>query len=382
MKKKVLFIASVSGFLENFEIENIINWINLDYEVYVAANYTGNIVGVKKGDLKLNKIKIKKIKLNLTRNPLSVDNFKSFKILYELDKKLKFDIIDCHTPIGGILGRTLKIFNSQKYLIYTAHGFHFYKKGPIKNWLLYYPIEYLMSFFTDTLITINNEDYKLAKDKFKATQNIKIPGVGLNVSKISDLKVDKVVERSKLGIKNDQIVLVSVGELSSRKNHEIVIKALGEIQDLKLIYLIAGEGKDKNKYLDLIKKYKLEKNIFLLGHREDIIRLCKISDIFIHPSRREGLGMAALEGMAAGLPLIASDINGIKDYAKNNITGINIDPLDKKGFKTAIIELSKNKELREKYSLNNLKKVKEYDISATQKIMKRLYKEINKKINY
>ncbi|MCJ8341349.1 MAG: glycosyltransferase [Cetobacterium sp.] len=364
--KKIIIIASLSSFINQFEKNNIKLLKELNYKIYIGANDLQNLKKIE--DINI-------FNIPLTRFPLSFGNIKGMYKLIKFIKKNNIDIIDCHTPTGGVLGRIIgKIL--KKKVIYTAHGFHFFKKGPILNWIIYFPIEYILSFFTDILITINNEDYKLANKFFKTKYILKIPGVGLNIKKFLNFDCNIRYERKKMGITEKDIVLISIGELSSRKNHSRVIKALGELQKTNIYYLIIGEGKSKKKYENLIKKNKLEQNVFLLGKKSNIEYFCKISDIIIHPSIREGLGIAALEGMASGLPLIASNINGIKDYAINKKTGYNINPKNIEEIKKAIIDLAENPVLRKKYGKYNQKKVKEFDIKKTSEIMYSLYKNL------
>jgi glycosyltransferase involved in cell wall biosynthesis len=374
--KKVLFISSVAGFLESFEIDNITNLVNLGFEVHVAAN-NFNVISMENFKTpKLDALNIKRINIPFTRFPISIENIKGFYHLFKLNQAENFFLIDCHTPTGGVVGRLLGWIGCVKEVFYTAHGFHFYKGAGKVNWLLYYPIEYLLSFLTTTLITINEEDFLLSKKNLKARNVIKIPGVGLDTAKFRDYEINNEIERVNLKIKSSNIVLLSVGELSARKNHQIIIKALGKLNDKNIIYLIVGEGGLLNEYVDLIKQEKLERNVLLLGVRNDIPKLCKIADIFVHPSIREGLGIAALEGMASGLPLIVSDINGIKDYAKDNITGMNVSPFDQAGFALAIKKLSQNSSLRKEYGDVNQELAKKFDQVETNFIMNSIYQKL------
>ena len=307
-----------------------------------------------------------------------LQHMKSYKQLDYLMKKRKYDFIHCHTPIAGAIARLVAHKNNIK-VIYTAHGFHFFKGAPIQNWVLYYPIEKFLAKYTDILITINKEDYCRAKT-FKAKKVEYIPGVGVDIEKFKNCKVDVDKKKEELGIPKDAKILLSVGELSKRKNHEVVIKALSLIKNKNLVYIIAGSGGLKEQYIKLSKKLELDHQIILLGNRTDIPELCKISDIFIHPSIREGLGIAPLEAMASGLPLISSNVNGIKDYAKNGITGYCIKPNDVHGLASAIIKLITSPELSEKYSHNNSKECVKFGINNTSNIMKYIYNNLKGEI--
>src|SRR5699024_9702226 len=103
--------------------------------------------------------------------------------LQKLANSESYDIVHTQSPIGGALCRLAFRKNRKRgtKIIYQAHGFHFYKGGPISNWIFFYPIEKVCSYFTDTLITINHEDYELAKKKFHAKEVVYVPGVGIDL---------------------------------------------------------------------------------------------------------------------------------------------------------------------------------------------------------
>ena len=367
MRKKAMIIATVYSFVSHFEKNDIKILQELGYEIVVASNYEEY-----KGELE--DLDIEKLDIPFTRNPVSLKNMKAFSKLNKYLKENKIDLIHCHTPVGGVAGRILGRWNKIPRIIYTAHGFHFFDGAPKINWLIYYPIEKILSKFTDTLITINKEDYERAK-AFYAKNVEYIPGVGIDVEKIQSVKVDKEQKRKELGLSMDDIILLSVGELSSRKNHITPIRALAEINNKNIKYLIAGKGPLENYFKEETEKLGLQEQVKLLGYRKDIYELCNISDIYIFPSQREGLGLAGLEGMTAGLPLVSSYINGIKDYTENEKTGYCVERFDIQGFKEGIEKLAKDNKMRIKIGKYNQEIVKKYDLKNIEKIMRRIYKK-------
>ena len=392
-KKKVLVIASVASMIQQFNIPNIKLLQSLGYDVDVATNFenpgTISVDKSKKLIELLDGMGVDCYQIDFNRN---VFNLKSVVCAYKQLKKVfsnkavplnvkhnnleKYAFTHCHSPIGGVIGRLV----AKKYKvrsIYTAHGFHFYKGAPFKNWLIYYPIEKFFSRFTDTLITINKEDYERAKDNFSAKKVIQIPGAGVDTIKFESCEVNVLEKRKELGIPGDAFVLLSIGELNDNKNQKVVIEAVNKINKPDIFYLLVGRGNKYQELNKLIKSYSQEKNIRLLGYRTDTDELCKIGDCFVHPSLREGLGLAPLEAMASGLPLISSYVGGIKDYTQNGKTGYClIDPLNDDDMVNAIQSMYKDKRFRKKCSIYNQKKAKEYDISKTNEIMKWVYKEM------
>ena len=205
----------------------------------------------------------------------------------------KYAFIHCHNPISGIISR-LAAKKSNTKIIYTAHGFHFYKGAPVKNWILFYPIEKLCSLYTDVLITINKEDYKLAKNKFYARKIVYIPGIGIDISKFQNVQINKDELKKELGLPKEGFILLSVGELNKNKNHSVVIKALSELGRKDIHYIIAGVGSLKNELEKLAIEKNIEDQVHFLGYRTDIDKIYQIADVFVFPSYREGLSVALM----------------------------------------------------------------------------------------
>lgn len=381
-KKKVLMLASVASMIDQFNMSNIDILLKIGYDVDVACNFgygstcsDEKIVELK---AKLKEKGIRCFQIDFTRSVMNLfQDGKAYKQVRKLVENNKYDLIHCHSPIGGVIGRIVAHETNTK-VIYTAHGFHFYEGGPKKNWFIYYPIEKALSKWTDVLITINKEDYNRAKKKFFAKETRYIPGVGVDVEKfemgLKNKQQNKKMKRAELGVSDNDFVLLSVGELQDRKNQRVVIEALHMLNNPNIYYWAVGKGELFPEYLEMIKKYGLEKNVFLLGFRTDIMELCNAADCFVHPSVREGLGIAPLEAMAGGLPLISSYVNGIKDYTENEVSGCCIiDPLSVTEMKKAIEKMYQDVEFRNRCGINNLETVKKFDIKNTNNIMQDIY---------
>lgn len=364
--KKALIIASVYGFIHHFERNDIKILQELGYEITVASNLNNY-----KNELE--NLNINLIHIPFQRNPFSLKNITAYKKLNEFLKKEKIDLIHCHTPIGGVIGRIVGHKNKVKNIIYTAHGFHFFKGAPLINWLLFYPIEKYLSKYTNILITINQEDYKRAQT-FYAEKVEYIPGVGIDTEMIRNIVVDKKKKREELGLTKDNIVLLSVGELSKRKNHITPIKALAQIKDNKnIFYLIAGVGPLENYLKEECKKLKIENQVKFLGFRKDIYELCKISDIYVFPSLQEGLPVALMEALCCNLPIICSDIRGNNDLVENEKNGFLVEN-NTKEYTKKINFLIKNS-FYKKIEINNSEILKKIEISNIQKQIKNIFKK-------
>lgn len=257
--------------------------------------------------------------ISFERSPLRIRNVRAYLELKRLIDTENYDIIHCHTPVGGILARFAARDARKKgvKVIYTAHGFHFYKGAPLLNWMFFYPVEWACSWWTDVLITINKEDYRLAKRRFHAKRTEYVHGVGINVSKFRDGLIDVEEKRRSLNLHKDDIMLLSVGELSKRKNHEVVIRAIAQLQIPQLKYFICGTGKLQEELTLLTDKLKLQKQVFLLGYRDDISELCQAADLYIFLSKQEGFPVAVMEAIACKTPVLCSDIGGSNDLMKD-----------------------------------------------------------------
>lgn len=383
MKEKVLILASVASMIDQFNIPNINLLQSLDYDVHVACNFekgsTCSLDKIMELKKKLDLMNVKIYQIDFTR---SVFDIKQDIIAYRQVKKImvdnKYKFIHCHSPIGGVVGRLACKFTKTK-CIYTAHGFHFYKGAPFKNWMIFYPIEKWLSRYTNVLITINQEDFERAKKKLKVKHIVYVPGIGINLKKFQFENLNQNTFRKEFGLMDDDIMLISVGELNVNKNHQIVIKALGEIKNPRIHYIVAGQGNRKQDLLNLAKEYKMEDRLHLLGFRNDIAKLYKESDIFIHPSFREGLSVAVMEAMACGLPCIVSNIRGNKDLIDKE-GGFLFELTKLSTLRHAIEELVKNKNLREKYGNYNEIKINSFSIDKIQKMMKDIYEMLGKEL--
>ncbi len=310
-----------------------------------------------------------------SRSPFSKENISAAKQLKKLIKNGKYDIVHTHTPNASVCVRLVcrKLRKKGLKVFYTAHGFHFYKGAPIFNWVIFYPIEWICSWITDVLITINKEDFERAKKKLHAKKVEYVPGVGIDTLKFQFNKEIRDKKRKELGVNEDDVVLLSVGELNKNKNHEVVIRALSKIQNMKIKYYVAGQGILKEYLQNIIDENGLQENIKLLGYRKDIPELCNAADIFVFPSKREGLGLAAIEAMSSGLPLITSHIHGIKDYSKDGVTGFTYDLKEPDTIIKELVRLVDDEGLRTQIGRHNVAVAQSYDKFVIEGYMKEIY---------
>ena len=313
--------------------------------------------------------------ISCSRSPLNKRNIAAVGEIKRIVSDGNYDIVHCHTPVAATCTRIAckELRKSGVKVIYTAHGFHFYKGAPIKNWLLYYPIEWLCAHWTDVLITINREDFEIAKKHMHAKRVKYVPGVGIDVKKFTGIQVDRTAKHREIGVPKDAIILLSVGELNENKNHAVIIKALAKLNDKNIHYVIAGTGNQKDELERLASSLGISNNVHLLGYRSDVFELYSIADVFAFPSIREGLPVAAMEAMAAGVPIVAANNRGTRDIFENGKSAIICNHDDVDGFVSAIQEMISNHEKRRTYATANMLAVRRYDMTTIQPEMRDIY---------
>ncbi len=367
-KKKVLFVATVvKTHIMPFHLPVLKMFQKMGYETAVAArnDYENpEECNIPYCDTYYD--------IPFERFPLKKQNFHAYKQLKKIIDDNRFDIIHCHTPVGGFLGRlcSIKARTCGTKVIYTAHGFHFYKGAPLKNWLIYYPIEKLCSRLTDLLITINQEDYALAQKKMKAKHIAYVPGVGIDLQKFSVPSVSSDEKRAELGIPDGAFLMLSVGELNRNKNHEVVLRAMSLLSDPNIHYAIAGAGDLREYLLSLSEELGIRDHVHLLGYRKDVAELYRAADVFVFPSFREGLSVSLMEAMASGLPCLVSDIRGNRDLI-DETGGMRFDPSDVRSAAQGLrAMMSSDLTL---YGNHNAGKVSDYSTGRINELMKKLY---------
>lgn len=364
MSKKIL-ITSTDLMMIQFLVPHVVNLVNNGYEIEIACSNVGGKIEQIKERLKDTVKKIHVIKLE--RSPFTVKNFQGYKEMKQIINNGDYDIIWTNEPVMGVVTRlAAKLARRQgTTVLYMVHGFHFFNGAPIINWMIYYPIEKLMAKYADVIVTVNREDYKRAK-----SMNVKqveyIHGIGINTNRLSAVS-NSVDIRKELGLSYEDFLIISVGELNKNKNHKTIIKALAQIKDPAIHYLLCGKGDQLESLKKQVLESSLEKQVHFLGYRMDVLDICRQADVYVMPSYREGLPVASLEAMYCGLPLLTSDIRGLVDVMDNEISGYMYSSDDYKGFADGICKLKKNAALRKKMGQRNQEFVKKYCIEETKK---------------
>lgn len=375
--KKALIVTAFARFVKSFLTNDIRILQSMGYEVHCAANI--NHAGAECMNDYFKEMKVTFHQIDFSSNqPFSKETIVSYKEMKKLFSEYHFDLIHCHTPIAGAIARVTckKQRNQGSKVIYTTHGFYFHKHSGKKTWLVFKTIEDWMSRYSDAIITINHEDFDNAK-KMHCKKVFYIPGVGVDTNRFQNVEIDRDKYRAKLGISKDDFLILAIGELSHRKNHQIIIKALAEAEIPNAVFMICGNAltsaNTKSELEDLAKKLHID--LHLMGLRDDIPQICKCADIGVMPSTREGLGLSGIEMLASGLPVVASDVHGIVDYISDGQDGYLCNPYDEHGYAEAIKKLC-SESLRNSMKANCIKYAAPFDKKYSYQKMREIYNEI------
>lgn len=368
---RVLFTATlVRGHIAKFHIPYLRWFKEQGWETWVAAknDYPDGVCAIPYCD--------HFVDIDFARSPFSSQTAIAYRQLRDLFARERFDIVHTHTPVGGVLTR-LAARESRKggtKVIYTAHGFHFYDGSPAANWMLWYPVERLMSRFCDVLITINQEDYRRAQ-RFARCYVEYVPGVGVDLGRF-EKHVDCVGKRAELGLEDEDFALLSVGDLIPRKNQIAVVDSLPLLpENVKL--LVCGEGVERERLESEIEALGLADRARLLGFRDDVCDIMRACDALVFPSVHEGLPVSVMEAMASGLPVIASKIRGIEpDLIVDHESGILLSPCSQEGIALAVRELMDNPLLRESCVSAAKERIADFSLDKALEHTTRVYENV------
>lgn len=378
---KVLFVTNAASMIELFNMNNIRMLLDMGAEVSVATNFNeGNTCSperIRKLKETLDVWGVPYYQVDFGRSPMAIrKNRAAYRQLLELARKEQFSFIHCHTPMGAALARPVAHSTGTK-VMYTAHGFHFFKGAPLKYWMLYYPVEKILAHYTDILITMNHEDYARAKAKFRHCEVDYIHGIGINFAKFervdsAEAQEKKAELRKSLGLAEDDKFLLSVGELIPRKNQESVIRAMAKITDPKTHLFICGIGPLRESLEELTRQLHVDSRVHFLGFRDDISDLCHACDLYVFASLQEGLPVAVLEAVVSRTPIVCSDIRGNEDLVLQK--ECRFAPKDVDGIAQAIthgLQMDFSKATKENYE-----NAKPYAVEHVMAETKALYQKI------
>ncbi len=369
--KKLLFISNISNSVGSFAVASIAAAKRCGFEFYYASNWDDATEEQMAADEQ--RFGIKLFHMDLDRSPYSTKNMKAYKQLVDFIKQEKIDYIHCNTPVGGFLGRLAGEKCHVKKILYQAHGFHFYNGAPKKNWMIYYPIEKWLAKKTDTIVTINNEDFERAKT-FKLKNNghvYYVPGVGMDLSQYDVPDAVRVIKRKELDLNDTDFALISMGDLINRKNYKIAIEVVAKLNNPNVHYYICGEGPEEQNLKELTNNLEIEKQVHFLGYRNDIKELLKAADTFLFTSKQEGLARSLMEAMASKIPCVVSKIRGNTELICDGVSGFLCTNVDE--YVRSLKKLVQYPELREQFVEKSYDNLKNFSIEKVEDCIVDIY---------
>ena len=362
---KRLLITSTDLMMVQFLIPHVIYLSENGFEVEIACSNVGGRMDEIREKLKgvVKEIHI----VRLVRSPVSPTNFKGYGDMKKVINRGNYDVIWTNEPVMGVVTRLAarKARKKGTKVIYMVHGFHFYEGAPKVNWMMFYPIEKFAGHFCERVVTVNREDF--ARAKKMGLPDVKyIHGIGINTERLTPQEHQSSI-RKELGLSKDTFFIFFLGELNENKNQKTILKAMGEIEDKEIHYILCGKGDKLDDLKGLSEALDISDRVHFLGYRTDVVDICNQSNVYVMPSKREGLPVASLEAMYCGLPLITSNIRGLVDVMEDGVSGYLCNPDDWKQFAERIVELKSQPELCEKMAERNRKTVVPFCVENTKR---------------
>lgn len=373
---KVLFVATVRSHIGQFHMPFIRELKKNGVEVHAAFKDNS----ADKQGLDLSAVD-KVFEVPFSRSPYSTSNIKAYSVLKKIIEENHYDAVHCHTPMGAVVTRlACKSIKKPIKVIYTAHGFHFYKGASKKNWLLFYNVEKYLAKYTDCLITINNEDYQLAKEKgFKTEKIYHVNGVGVDIDKFHTVTLDEKMQlRREYGYKDDDFLMIYPADFCERKNQNMLFDTLKLLLDKHKNFrlLLPGLEEKAAPYIEYAKQTGVFDYVDILGYRRDIDKLAGMCDVSLSSSRQEGLPINLIEAMAMGNAIVATDVRGNNDLVENGKNGFLVPLNDSEAMAERILQLYDNRELIEQFGKNNRRMVEKYSVEKVNDALLDIYKEL------
>ncbi len=370
---KSILITCTDSMMKQFLEPHVKNLAGNGYEVEIACSEVLNRMAEVREDLgEYARIHL----LHLKRSPLAVSNIRGYREIKQIIRNRHYDLIWTNEPVMGVATRLAarKARKQGTKVMYMVHGFHFFKGAPLLNWLLFYPIERLMASKADCICTINREDYTRAQ-RMRTARAAYIHGVGIDTERLKPGN-NPTNLRDELHLAQDAFLVLSVGELNENKNQQIVIRALAELKDQNVHYVLCGKGDQLENLRSLAGELNIADRIHFLGYRKDIADICRQCDVFALPSRREGLPFAAMEAMYCGLPLVNSGIRGLTDIMEDGSSGYICGTDDVQQYADSIRKLKNNPDARMRMGERNRKTVEAFTIGQTKQEIFQLIREL------
>jgi len=370
--RKVLFVATVYDHLAAFHLPFMHLLQERGCQVHAAASPLSG--GKSKSRIEMAGFKCWDVPF--ARSLSSVGNLRACLALRRLLQQERYSLIHVHTPVAAWIARFVARFGRKTSVVYTAHGFHFYRGAPLGYWLLYYPAERLAARWTDGLVVMNEEDWTRAKRMgFVPGKNLfLVHGVGVDLGTYRPEAHDDSVLRDQLGVRLDEMAVCCVAEMIPRKNHAMLLEAwkLVARSEERAHLLLVGDGPLRGKLETKVLEERIPR-VHFLGVRADVPAILAGSDVVVLASKQEGLARCIMEAMAAGRPVVATDIRGSRDLVVDGETGFLAKLGDIDGLAHSLLQLLGAPGLRQRMGQAGYQRIKDYSLERVLGEMAAVY---------
>ena len=321
----------------------------------------------------------------LKRNPNFISDRKALKKIKTIIKEFKPDIVHTHAAKAGALGRKAAFDCKVPVVLHTFHGhvFHSYF-GKFKS-EVYRRIEKRLASRSSGIIAISDQQKIELSEKFAIADKNKIEVIplGFDLNQFQDnLEIKRKKTRDKYNLSNDQIAVAIIGRLAPIKNHKLFLDTIDIVNrqtSKKTVFFIVGDGETRKEIEEQIEQIKINQSIDirLTSWIRDIQTFNAGMDIICLTSNNEGTPVSLIEAQACNIPVISTDVGGVKDIVFNNETGFIVPKNNVEKFAEKLLLLIEDKKKREKMSQNGWSFVKDnFHYQRLVKDMELYYKKL------
>lgn len=265
---------------------------------------------------------------SLRREINLVQDLKAFWHLWRCFRIQHFDVVHTHSSKTGVLGRFAARLANVPCIVHTVHGFAFPAAKTRLQRRVFHIMEWLGARCSHKVICLHEEDARICRDELGLPpEKIIILPNGVDIEKFQPPRetVNQAELRDILGLPESRKIILMVGRLWEQKNPKCLIDAyrrLWDKGDPGADLVLVGDGELLPVLAETVRQVGLDKHVHFLGWRTDTPALMQASDIFVLPSRWEGMPLAILEAMSSGLPIVVTDIPGNRHLVEDNIHGL------------------------------------------------------------
>jgi glycosyltransferase involved in cell wall biosynthesis len=299
--------------------------------------------------------------------------------VYRILARERYDIVQSHTSVGGVIGRLAGWAARTPVVVWTVHGLGAHPGHPAWKRLLLRTVEGVLDWFTDHYVAVSEDlrDQGVRAGIYRAKKVTVIPN-GLQFDHLPSA-FDPAAKRRALGVPADAPVIGTITRFEPQKANDVFLRAVERVlrRVPNLATLIAGDGPQRTELEALAAQLGIAERVTFLGWRDDAVELLGAMDAFCMSSRWEGCPMVLLEAMAMRCPVVATDIGGVREIVVSGETGLLVAPDDPAALAQALLRLIASPDERSRMGAAGRKRVeRHFGADGMLDAYSRLYREL------